>query len=99
MYVLSENKIIQVSTSRMFQIKNSNNVCFQVPVNIFSVIQDRATSSLVLSSTFFLLRFNVQVNNFSVMSGRSHCFLGFNQYSRELMCLAQGHNMVTLVGI
>ena len=35
------------------------------------------------------------VNNFSVMSGRSHRFLGFNQYSRELMCLAQ----VTLVGI
>ena len=42
---------------------------------------------------------NVPVNNFSVMSGRSHRFLDFNQYSRELMCLAQGHNTVTLVEI
>ena len=47
----------------------------------------------------FVLRFNVPVNNFSVMSGRSHHFLGFNLYPRELMCLAQGHNTVTLVGI
>ena len=47
----------------------------------------------------FVLRFNVPVNNFSVMSGRSHRFLGFNQYSRESMYLPQGHNTVTLVGI
>ena len=32
------------------------------------------------------------------MSGRSHRLLGFNQYSRESICLAQGHNTVTLVG-
>ena len=44
---------------------------------------------------FFILRLNVPVNNFSVLSGRSHRFLGF----RELMCLAQGHNTVTLEGI
>ena len=47
----------------------------------------------------FVLRFNVPVNNFSVMSGRSHRLLGFNQYCRELMCLFQGHNTVTLVWI
>ena len=47
----------------------------------------------------FILRFNVPVNNFAVMLGRSHRFLGFNKYSRELMCLAQGHNSMTLVGI
>ena len=47
----------------------------------------------------FVSRFNVPVNDFSVMSGRSQLFLGFNQYSRELMCIAQGHNTVTLVGI
>ena len=40
----------------------------------------------------FILRFIVHVNNFSVMLGRGHHFLGFNQYSRELMCLAEGHN-------
>ena len=49
-------------------------------------------------SYLFVLRFNVPVNNFSVMSGRSHRFLGIDQYSRESMCLAQGHNTVTLVG-
>ena len=45
----------------------------------------------------FVLRLNVPVNNFSVMSGRSQRFLGLT--SRELMCLAQGHNTVPLVGI
>ena len=33
------------------------------------------------------------------MSGQSQRFLGFSQYSCELMCLAQGHNTVALVGI
>ena len=38
-----------------------------------------------------VLRRNVPVNNFF-----SH---GFNQYCRELMCLAEGHKTVPLVGI
>ena len=46
----------------------------------------------------FVFWFNVPVNNFSVMSGRSHRFLGNKQYSSELMCLAQGHNNVPPVG-
>ena len=37
----------------------------------------------------FVLRFNVLVNNFSVMSGQSHRFL---QHFRGVKCLAQGHN-------
>ena len=41
----------------------------------------------------FVLRINVPVNKFSVMSGRSHRFLGFNQCSGELICLAQGHRL------
>ena len=48
---------------------------------------------------FFVLRFNVPVNNFSVMSGRSQCFQGINQYCGELMCLAQRHSTVPCVGI
>ena len=36
---------------------------------------------------------------FSVMLGRSHPFLCIMQYSRELVCLAQGHNAVTLLWI
>ena len=38
------------------------------------------------------LRFNIPVNNFSVMLGQSHCFLEVNQYFGELTCLAEGHN-------
>ena len=39
-----------------------------------------------------VLRLNVPVNNFSVMSGRSHRFLVINQYFRGVKCFAQGHN-------
>ena len=66
-----------------------------VPNKIYKMVRQKGT----MHYAFVLLRFNVSVNNFSVMSGRSHRFLGLNQYSRELMCLAQGHNTVTLVGI
>ena len=44
------------------------------------------------TSNQFVLRFNVSVNDFSVMSGWSHNFFGFNRYSGELMCLVEGHN-------
>ena len=40
----------------------------------------------------------IPVNNFSVMSDGA-TLLGFDQYCRKLMCLAQGHNPVTPVGI
>ena len=36
----------------------------------------------------------VPVNNFSVISRQSKCFLGINRYSGELSCLAQGYNKV-----
>ena len=38
----------------------------------------------------FVLRLNVPVNNILAMSGGSQRF----QYSREFMCLDQGHNTV-----
>ena len=58
------------------------------------------TLSLILKKKKkIVLRLNVPVNNFSVMLGRSQFLLGINQYCRELMCLAQGHNTVTPVGI
>ena len=47
----------------------------------------------------FVLKLNVPVNNFSVVSGRSQRFLCVTSNCRELMCLAQGHNTVTHVGI
>ena len=47
----------------------------------------------------FVLRFNVPVNNDSVMSGQSHRFLGISQYYGKLMSLAQEHNMVPSAGI
>ena len=39
-----------------------------------------------------MLRLNVPVNNFSVMSGRSHPSWVINQYFWGVKCLAQGHN-------
>ena len=42
----------------------------------------------------WLIELNVTVNNFSVMLGRSHRFLGITSTFGELMCLAQGHNTV-----
>ena len=47
----------------------------------------------------FVLRLNVPVSNFSVMSGWSLRFLGLTStVAGELMCIAQGHNTVPLVG-
>ena len=49
-------------------------------------------------SFFLLLRLNVPVNNFSVMSGRSHRFLGITSTFRGVNVsllneiFAQGHN-------
>ena len=48
---------------------------------------------------FFIVRINVPVNDFSVMSELSHPLSGINQYSGKLMCLVQGHNTVPPVGI
>ena len=39
-----------------------------------------------------VLRLNFPVNNFSVMSGRSHHFLGITSIFGGVKCLAQGHN-------
>ena len=50
-----------------------------------------SSGSLVIS--FWLLR-NVPVNNFSVMLGRSHRFLGIYQYFRELKVSCSGHYTV-----
>ena len=49
------------------------------------------------SRIFFTL--NVPVNNFSFNVGTEPTLPGFNKYSRELMCLAQGRNTVTPAGI
>ena len=40
---------------------------------------------LISSSIFIVLRFNSPVNKFSVMSGRSHRFLGIKKFSEELI--------------
>ena len=59
---------------------------------VFNVLVKNENKFYEIDICLFDLRFNVQVNIFSVMSKRSHRFLGFNQYYRELTCLAQGHN-------
>ena len=59
----------------------------------------RFVSGMRPENVVFVLRFNVPVYNFSVMLGRGHRFLDINQYSKEIMCLAQGHNTVPQIEI
>ena len=40
---------------------------------------------------------NVPVNNFTVMLGQGHRFLGITSTFGEYICLAKGHNIVTRV--
>ena len=47
----------------------------------------------------FGLMLNVPVNNFSVMLGRSHRFLGITSTFWGLICLAQRHNTATRVAL
>ena len=47
----------------------------------------------------FVLRLKVPLNNFFSHVRTEPTLPGFNQYYRELVCLAQGHNTVTPVGI
>ena len=49
---------------------------------------------MALFVCLFVLRLNVPVNNFSVMSGRSKRFLGLTSTVGR-MCLAEGHNTMT----
>ena len=58
------------------------------------------TGSVIRSCQFclFVLRLNVPVNNFSVMSGQTTASWVINQYIRGVKCLAQGHNTAA-VGI
>ena len=46
----------------------------------------------------FVLRCNIPVNIFSVMSGQCHRFLCINKFSGELIYLAQGQNTVPPAG-
>ena len=59
-------------------------------------------TTLIDSYFWFGLMLNVPVNNFSVMSGRSHRFLGITStffFWGGGICLAQGHNTATPVGL
>ena len=49
---------------------------------------------LKMGKWLVVLRLNVPVNNFSVMSGRDGAIASWviNQYFRGVKCLAQGHN-------
>ena len=49
--------------------------------------QKSESTNFVIENLFvclFVVRFNVPISNFSVTSGQSHSFLGFNQYSGKL---------------
>ena len=84
--------------TRLIQVKILT--AMNLVYHISSIIMDSIIPNVQAFKAFFLfvLRFNVPVNNFSVMLGQNHCFLGINQYPGVLVCLAQGHNMVRQVG-
>ena len=50
-------------------------------------------------SFWFGLMLNVPVNNFSVMLGQSHHFLGITSTFGGKICLPQGNNTATRVGL
>ena len=81
--------------SYMFSILEAVSIILLISMLLHVLFKTTRTNSL------FVLRLNVPVNNFSVMSGRSQLFLGLTSTvaCRELMCLAQVHNTVTPVGI
>ena len=49
---------------------------------------------IALSGTLFVLIHYITVNNFSVMC--VWVFLGLTNTKKQIKCLAQGHNIVTL---
>ena len=56
--------------------------------------------ALFLVFYFFLgLMLNVPVNNYSVMLGWNHRFLGITSTFGGKICFAQGHNTATRVGL
>ena len=68
-------------------------VTFHCPIYLFMLLLELESKYYMPWFVLFVLRFNVPVNNFSVMSGWSHHFLGIYQYFRGVTCLAQGDNM------
>ena len=57
------------------------------------------TNTMFVACWLVDLILNVPVNNFSLMLGRSHRFLGITSTFWRMKCLAQGHNKVTRVRI
>ena len=64
-----------------------------VSVLVMKIFTNKRHLHLQMVCGFVLLRLNVPVNNFSVMSGRSHRFLGITSTFSGSECgFAQGHN-------
>ena len=65
-------------------------------INLIDLYSNMTRDSRLKVQKFclFVLGFNILINNCSVMSGRSHRFLGINQYSQQFMYLAQGLSTV-----
>ena len=77
-------------------------ICYHTFLTSYCVFERASEGERILTKNFevgFCFTLNVPVNNFSVNVGTEPTLPGFNKYSRELMCLAQGRNTVTLAGI
>ena len=66
--------------------------CVNVNILLHRGVVVEMKSNRFIKICVFVLWFSVPVNNFSVMSGQNHHFLGINQYKSKLMCLAKRHD-------
>ena len=83
---------------QIFRLKTITVDCSLIPqVTVEMVIRPISLGFKVLCS--FVLRYNVPDNNVSFLLGRTHLFLGIDQYSEALMFLAQGNTTVPPMGI
>ena len=94
MTMLCSNNTLKLCTKTDFVTSQSLNESTQSIPKYISLLVVLETSlplekKNVSQQFLFALRFNVPVNNFSVMSGWSQHFLGINQYPGDLKCLAQ----------
>ena len=92
LYQTSILHTLRTNPSRLFNPSTFKTRNFK-PLTMFCRYTAQFVCFLFVFYCFYFcsLRFNIPINDFSVMLGWSHRFLGIYQYLGSLKCLAQGH--------
>ena len=85
---------IEFTIPRAIQNPVMQKVC---PNGLHPLVQLARDVLCILLICLVHLILNVPVNNFTVMLGQGHRFLGITSTFGEKICLAKGHNIVTRV--